>query len=64
MAELAQMQEFFKGTTQKMLKLSATRWLSMQHAIKRVLDNWQILLDYFRVAQLEDNSKIISSILD
>jgi hypothetical protein len=38
-AELAEMQEFFKGTTQKMLKLSATRWLSMQHAIKRVLDN-------------------------
>lgn len=63
-AELAEMQEFFHMEQKKMLKLATTRWLSMQHAIKRILDNWQILYNHFQVAKLEENSKAVNIIYD
>lgn len=63
-AELANMQDFFHTEHKKMLKLATTRWLSMQHAIKRILDNWQILYSHFQVAKLEDNSKTVNMICD
>lgn len=47
-----------------MLKLAPTRWLSMQHAVERVLENWQVLYNFFQVAKLEDNSKSVSFIFD
>jgi hypothetical protein len=56
-AQLAEMQEFFNIEQKKMFKLFATRWLSMQHAVKRIIDNWEVLLNYFRLANFEENSK-------
>lgn len=63
-AQLAEMQEFFKCEQLKMLKLSGTRWLSMQHAVKRVLDMWDVLYHYFQVAKLEENSIQVNYIFD
>lgn len=40
-----------------MLKLAATRWLSMQHAVKRVLEYWTVLFNFFQVERIEENSK-------
>lgn len=54
-AELIDLQTYFKTEQLKMLKLSGTRWLSMHHAVKRVLDMWDILLKYFQVSKIEDN---------
>jgi hypothetical protein len=56
-AQLAEMQEFFNIEQKKMFKFFATRWLSMQHAVKRIIDNWEVLLNYFRLANFEENSK-------
>lgn len=56
------MQEYFRMTQLKMLKLSGTRWLSMQHAVQRVVENWQVLLNYFRLLKTEENSKTVDFI--
>lgn len=63
-AELVEMQNFFQMEQKKMLKLSTTRWLSMQHAIKRVLENWQVLNNHFQIAKVEENSKSVNMICD
>lgn len=63
-AELREMQEYFKMSQLKMLKLSGTRWLSMQHAVQRVVENWQVLLNYFRLLKTEENSKTVDFIFD
>lgn len=47
-----------------MIKLATTRWLTMQHAIKRVLDNWNSLYRFFQVAKLEENSKVVDYLYD
>lgn len=62
-AELFEMQAFFHNEQKKMIKLSVTRWLCMQHAVKRVLENWQVLTAYFQTVVLEDNSKNVNFIL-
>lgn len=61
-AELAEMQQFFKVAQLKMLKVSNTRWLSMQHVVQRVVENWQVLLNYFRLLKTEENSKTVDFI--
>lgn len=61
-AELIEMQEFFLTEQKKMVKLCTTRWLCMQHAVKRVLENWEVLYRYFQLASVEDNSKNIDFI--
>lgn len=61
-AELSEMQEFFQLQQKKMLKLSVTRWLSMQDAVNRVLEYWDMLFNFFQLAKLEDNSKSIDFI--
>lgn len=62
-AQLVEMQSFFNSEQKKMLKLATTR-LSMQHAIKRVLENWQVPLHHFQLAKVEENTRIVNSIYD
>lgn len=50
------MQEFFENEQLKMLKLSATRWFCLQHVVKKVLVNWDVLKHYFTLEIFEDKS--------
>ncbi|XP_068205452.1 general transcription factor II-I repeat domain-containing protein 2-like [Palaemon carinicauda] len=58
-AELAELQEYLAAERHKMLRLSDTRWLAMQHCIERILNQWEVLKLLFFQAQIED--KVISA---
>lgn len=62
-SQLKEMQEFFQGGIKKILHVSATRWLSLQKCVVRMLENWDDLLGYFRVAVVEDKLKSAELIL-
>lgn len=61
--QLEEMQEYFNYEKKKILRVSSTRWLSLQKCIERVLDNWEVLKAYFRVAVVEDKLKSAELIL-
>lgn len=62
-AQLSEMQDYFNTAKQKILQASSTRWLSLQKCVERVLNNWDILKNYFRVAVVEDKLKSAENIL-
>lgn len=53
-AQLEEFQEFFKEEKHKILKLSKTRWLCRQHCVARILEQWDVLLQFFTVASFEE----------
>lgn len=62
-AQLCEMQDFFHVQKKKILKLSSTRWLSMHQCVTRVLENWTVLMHYFRIAVVEDKLHMAETIL-
>lgn len=46
-ANLREFQEFFYVETNKLLKLSGTRWLALHKCIVRFLENWEVLKHFF-----------------
>ncbi|XP_063912692.1 uncharacterized protein LOC135129472 [Zophobas morio] len=62
-AQLQEMQEYFQERKHKILKLSATRWLSHFECVVRILENWNVLEHYFAIAVLEDKLKSAELIL-
>lgn len=62
-SQLKEMQEFFQGGIKNILHVSATRWLSLQKCVVRMLENWDVLLGYFRVAVVVDKLKSAELIL-
>lgn len=52
-----------KEKKRKILKTSATRWLSHQKCIERILDNWDVLLEFFKHASINDKLKSAQIIL-
>lgn len=63
-AILGEFQDFFNGQRNKILKLSETRWLSLEKCVVRLLDNWEILKNYFMLATVEDKLKSAEIILE
>jgi len=53
-SQLTEMQEYFHMERKKILKLASTRWLSMHQCVSRILEYWVVLINYFRVAVVED----------
>lgn len=47
----------------KILRPSVTRWLSLEACVNRVLEQYDILSEYFRLELLEDPSKITEDII-
>lgn len=52
--QLMEMQEYFHMEKKKILKLASTRWLFMHKCVCRIIEYWEVLLGYFRVAIIED----------
>lgn len=62
-SQLEEMQEFFNTGKKKILRVAGTRWLSLQRCVERVLENWEVLKGYFRVAVVDDKLKSAEVIL-
>lgn len=62
-AILKEFQEFFNVEKKKILKLSKTRWLSLHNCVVRILENWDVLRNYFTLAAIEDKSQSAEQIL-
>ncbi|KYM99024.1 hypothetical protein ALC62_10246 [Cyphomyrmex costatus] len=56
-ATLREFQKFFEVERNKLLKLSNTRWLILQKCVVRILENWNVLQNYFILAVVEDKLK-------
>jgi len=63
-AVLGEFQDFFNVERYQILKFSNTRWLSLQKCVVRLLENWEVLKNYFILAVVEDKSKSAKIILE
>jgi len=63
-AILDEFQDFFNVKRNKILKLSNTRWLVLHNCIVKLLDNWDVLKNYFVLAVIEDKLKSAELILN
>ncbi|KAJ2954349.1 hypothetical protein O0L34_g2607 [Tuta absoluta] len=61
--KLKELQLFFNVEVHKILSPSVTRWLSPEACVKRVLEQYDVLSEYFRLEVLEDPSKITEDII-
>lgn len=62
-AQLQELQEFFKAEEHKILKIATTRWLARHQCVVRVLEQWNVLENYFQIAVHEDGLKSAEFIL-
>lgn len=60
--EFSEFQEYFDMKKHKILKRANTRWLSLEAAVQRILEQWQPLISYFRVEDFDQNSDMASHI--
>lgn len=58
---LKEFQEFVNAEQHKLLKLSQTRWLSLQVVVQRILEQWQALILFFSSEVYEKESTISPS---
>ncbi|EZA49526.1 hypothetical protein X777_12264, partial [Ooceraea biroi] len=63
-AILREFQNFFNVENHKILKLSNTRWLCLHKCVVRLLENWEVLKQYFILETAENKSKIAEMILE
>ncbi|XP_067217224.1 zinc finger BED domain-containing protein 5-like [Linepithema humile] len=63
-AILGEFQAFFNVERNKILKLSNTRWLVLHKCVVRLLNNWEVLKNFFILAVVEDKLKSAEIILN
>ncbi|XP_049304042.1 protein ZBED8-like [Bactrocera dorsalis] len=56
-AQLEAVQEMLGGRKKKILRMCATRWLSHHRCVESVLENWEVLLEFFKQAVAQDKLK-------
>lgn len=61
---LEEIQTYFKKATLKILGPSKTRWLALLKCVERVLDQWDVLINLFRLAAFEDKNQVGNLILN
>ncbi|XP_018571105.1 uncharacterized protein LOC108910845 [Anoplophora glabripennis] len=61
--DFKQFQDFVNIKPHKLLRLSQTRWLSLEAVVLRILEQWPALRLYFQSAVLEDNLVAAEQIL-
>lgn len=62
--EFAEFQAFLQLKPHKILKISQTRWLSIEAVVNRILEQWAALELFFTRAALEDNLQSAKTILN
>jgi len=62
--EFAEFQTFLYLKPHKILKVSQTRWLSIEAVVNRILEQWSALELFFTRAALEDNLQSAKTILN
>lgn len=62
-AILREFQDFFNVEKNKILKLCNTKWLILHKCVVRLLNNWEVLKNYFTLAVVEDQSTFAKDIL-
>lgn len=63
-AILYEIQDYFDGQRKKISKLADTRWLALHQCVTRMIDCWDSLNHYFRLAVYEDHLKTAETILE
>lgn len=53
---LEEFQEFFRKEKHKILSPAKTRWLSLSKCVERILNQWNILTELFKIASVEDKN--------
>lgn len=61
---LQEFQQYMKTSQLKILSPSKTRWLALSNCIERLLMQWDVLLEVFRLAAFEDKNPVATLILD
>ncbi|XP_018800383.1 PREDICTED: uncharacterized protein LOC108975974, partial [Bactrocera latifrons] len=56
-AQLEAVQEMLGGRKKTILRMCATRWLSHHRCVESVLENWEVLLEFFKQAAAQDKLK-------
>lgn len=62
-AILTEFQDFFEVQRLKLLKLSNMRWLCLHKCVIRLLDNWDVLKNFFILASVENKLNTAEDIL-
>lgn len=62
--EFAELQTFLHLKSHKILKVSQTRWLSIEAVVNRILEQWTAIELFFTHAALEDNLQSAKTILN
>lgn len=62
-SQLEEFQEMLHKEKRRILRTSDTRWLSRQKCIVRILENWDVLEEYFKFACSQDKLKAAELIL-
>lgn len=60
--ELEEFQKYFSVEVHKILKMSSTRWLSLENVISRILEQWVPLQHFFISYELESNMDLAHNI--
>jgi len=60
---LIELQEFFNVEKKNILKLLNTRWFVLHNCVIKILDNWEVLKNYFILAVTKDKSRSAEMIL-
>ena len=62
-ADLKDFQYFTETEPHKLLRASQTRWLSLHSCIARLIEQWDVLVQYFQMASQRDNLLVTEKIL-
>lgn len=55
---LEEFQQFMRAAQLKIISPSKTRWLALSNCVERLIDQWDVLLEVFRVAAFEDKNQV------
>ena len=62
-SQIEEFQDLFQQEKRKILRTSATRWLSHQKCVCRILDNWNVIQEYLRHAVATNKLKSAAIIM-
>ncbi|XP_014788686.1 uncharacterized protein LOC106882505 [Octopus bimaculoides] len=60
--EYEEFREFTQTNPHQLLHVSCTRWLSSKQVVKRILEQWPVLVLSFTIAAIEDNNNAASNV--